>query len=263
MYVALREAMNAHGLNVGEDEMHSWHGVQKTEVMDWFLQDRNLTGRVDLDDIEDSFVSALEDAYFSPSAEIALISNKLPFYFEQLRMNGVQVGLNTGYPASIQNKILDKLGMKPMVDVSTCAYNVRSGRPSPYMVHQLMEKAGVMNAQNVAKAGDTVADIGEGRNAQCGLVIGVLSGADSATQLQDADLVVGDITDVPLEVYAAGGAATRSIFQMARKSNTVFPQTAAAPTASYNSSTPKCVGKQELLHSGGGHSISITVPVHA
>ena len=30
MYVALREAMNAHGLKVREDEMDPWHGAQKS-----------------------------------------------------------------------------------------------------------------------------------------------------------------------------------------------------------------------------------------
>ena len=50
----------------------------------------------------------------------------------------------------------------------------------------------------VAKFGDTVNDIKEGRNAGCGLVVGVLSGADSALDLYDAgaDIVVPDVTHI-------------------------------------------------------------------
>ena len=227
-----------------------------------------MAGRVNLDDIEDSFVSALEDAYFSPDAQISLISNKLPYYFEQLRTNGVQIALNTGYPQQIQNKILEKLGMKPMIDAWTCAYDVRSGRPSPYVVHRLMEETGIMSAKHVAKAGDTVADIGEGRNAQCGLVVGVLSAADSAIQLADADIIVGDITDVPIECYAAGGANTRAILKMASQSNLFgLPKVAATPKAAQSVAAPKVTmsksapvqSRTSMVHSAQGASISITV----
>jgi phosphonatase-like hydrolase len=261
IYVALREAMNAHGLKVQEHEMDPWHGAQKSAVMEWFLKDRGMTGRVSLDDVEDSFVSALEDAYFSPDAQISLISNKLPFYFEQLRMNDIQVALNTGYPQQIQNKILEKLGMKPMVDAYTCAYDVKAGRPSPYMVYKLMEQTGIMSVKQVAKAGDTVADIGEGRNAGCGLVVGVLSGADSALQLKDADIVVGDITDVPLECYAAGGDTTRAILKMANQNNLWLPEATSSATSepSVSVHSPSTSGESEFIHSAGGHSISIKI----
>ena len=42
-------------------------------------------------------------------------------------------------------------------------------------VHRLMEQAGVADVSAVAKFGDTVNDVKEGRNAGCGLVVGVLS----------------------------------------------------------------------------------------
>jgi len=70
------------------------------------------------------------------------------------------------------------------------------------MVHRLMEMTGVEDVRAVAKAGDTERDIGEGRNAGCGQVIGVLSGADSREALVacGADTIVGNITQLPLAV---------------------------------------------------------------
>ena len=42
-----------------------------------------------------------------------------------------------------------------------------------------MERHGIKNVKSVAKVGDTLIDCNEGKNAGCGLTIGVLSGADS------------------------------------------------------------------------------------
>jgi len=43
-----------------------------------------------------------------------------------------------------------------------------------------------MDVSRVAKVGDSTRDIEEGKNAGCGLVIGVLSGADTEAQLMAA-----------------------------------------------------------------------------
>ena len=50
-----------------------------------------------------------------------------------------------------------------------------AGRPSPYMVHRLMQMLEVESAATVVKAGDSMRDIGEGLNAGCAQVFGVLS----------------------------------------------------------------------------------------
>jgi phosphonatase-like hydrolase len=264
IYVALRESMNKYGLKVSEDEMHPWHGAQKSAVMEWFINDRGMQGKVSVETLDDELISALEAAYFSADAKIDLISPNLPAYFDKLRMNGMQVALNTGYPDKIQNRILDELGMKGMVDGYTNAYAVSAGRPMPYMVFQLMERLGVSNVKHVAKAGDTVADIGEGRNAGCGLNIGVTSGADSAEQLSGADIVVPDITCVPLEFYSIGGANIKAVLDYQR---TVLDHTGApavkaaakpAKKAQATSSKKKIAAKGSTTQgTGNGQQIKI------
>lgn len=59
-----------------------------------------------------------------------------------------------------------------------------------------MEASSITDVKQVCKVGDTVNDIAEGRNAGCGLVVGVLSGADGAAALlaAGADVVVPDVT---------------------------------------------------------------------
>ena len=74
---------------------------------------------------------------------------------------------------------------------------VLSGRPDPYMIFRLMEETDTNNVKYVAKIGDTVNDMLEGKNAGCGLTIGVLSGAGNRDELSRlADLIVNDITEI-------------------------------------------------------------------
>lgn len=102
--------------------------------------------------------------------------------------------------SDIQESLIDALGMRSQVDGYISAYQVKEGRPYPYMIHQLMEKLDIEDVRRVAKIGDSVRDIEEGKNAGCGLVIGVLSGADDAETLwaAGADVVVSNMCDLPL-----------------------------------------------------------------
>merc|ERR1711997_1323310 len=118
---------------------------------------------------------------------------------------GVKIGLDTGYPEEIQELLVKKLKFDDAtsdayVDSYISSYTVREGRPYPYMIHRLMERTGVMNVRNVCKVGDSVRDIEEGKNAGCGLVVGVLSGADSADALLEAgaDVIAPSVVDLPV-----------------------------------------------------------------
>jgi len=48
----------------------------------------------------------------------------------------------------------------------------------------LMKRLGMIDPARVAKVGDTPADLQEGRNAGCGLIIGVTQGTHSREQLE-------------------------------------------------------------------------------
>merc|ERR1712007_84319 len=97
-------------------------------------------------------------------------------YFRELKQAGIKIALDTGYPQNIQEGLVKRLGFDKVVD----------GRPYPYMVHRLMERLNIESVKRVCKVGDSVRDIEEGRNAGCGLVVGVLSGADDFQSLMEA-----------------------------------------------------------------------------
>merc|ERR550539_2121974 len=95
---------------------------------------------------------------------------------------------------------MKKLGLDHIVDGQVSSYEVKDGRPAPFMIFKLMEDLGVEDVRRVAKVGDTVRDIQEGKNAGCGLVVGVLTGADSKEKLlaAGADIVANVLTDLPV-----------------------------------------------------------------
>ena len=54
------------------------------------------------------------------------------------------------------------------------------------MIWAAMAHFGVKDARQVAKIGDSIADIEEGKNAGCGIAAGITTGAQTAEQLQTA-----------------------------------------------------------------------------
>ena len=206
VYTTLQECMNDRDLGVSDADMEPWHGAGKSEVVGHFAARAQMSAAASTEletAINAEFEDRLEAKYMARGSPLALIDDALPAYFERLRTAGVKIGLNTGYPHRLQDAILDKLNLAEMVDAYTSAQEVPCGRPSPYMVHSLMAKTGVQDVRLVAKAGDTERDIGEGLNAGCGQVIGVLSGADNAACLEaaGAHTIVGNITDLALNFH--------------------------------------------------------------
>lgn len=101
-----------------------------------------------------------------------------------LRKLGVKVALNTGFSSDITNTIIDRLDWHDMVDAWVSADEVEKGRPHPDMIHLLMEELDITDPKQVAKVGDTPADLHEGINAGCGWVIGITSGSHTREELE-------------------------------------------------------------------------------
>jgi phosphoglycolate phosphatase-like HAD superfamily hydrolase len=68
------------------------------------------------------------------------------------------------------------------------------------MIRLLMGRFGITDPADVAKVGDAWADLEEGTQADCGLVIGVTTGVYSREKLQERPHthIVPSVADVPL-----------------------------------------------------------------
>jgi phosphonatase-like hydrolase len=134
--------------------------------------------------------------------------------FAVLRRADIKVALNTGFSRAIADVVLARLGWRApaVIDADVTSDEVPRGRPHPDMIRSLMARLGVREASRVAKVGDTRADLEEGANTGCGLVIGVTSGSFTRAQLQACPHthIVGSVADVPgILLPEVGGFASR------------------------------------------------------
>lgn len=214
VYQTLRKCMVDDGISVSEEEMHPWHGAKKEAVIEHFALKCG-TPETEIEErvvrVGDAFVNSIEDAYFAEASPIAHVEDGLMGYFKRLKKAGIKIGFDTGYPPNIQLGLINKLGFDKIADAYVSSYQVADGRPFPYMIYHLMEKTGVCDVRRVCKVGDSVRDIEEGRNAGCGLVVGVLSGADTFDDLMGAgaDLVCEVATDLPVPPRQSTAGAYR------------------------------------------------------
>ena len=105
--------------------------------------------------------------------------------FSALRSAGIRVALDTGFSRDILDTILTQLGWADgTIDCSIASDEVERGRPHPDMIFRAMRLLGVTDPSQVAKVGDTPADVMQGLGAGCGLVVGVTCGTHSRHQLE-------------------------------------------------------------------------------
>ena len=154
---------------------------------------KKLYGEVEMDTLNE-----LKSQYFNVENPVSLIDPGLLDLFSHLRFNGVKVALNTGYSQDFQQEIISHFKLKNHIDNYISSEEVSVGKPYPYMIHTLMERSLIRDVKNVAKIGDTIDDMLEGKNAGCGLTIGVLTGSTSETELRNygADIVLKSIMDL-------------------------------------------------------------------
>ena len=181
----LRSALSAVGLVVSREDVNSVMGLPKPEAIALLLERSALRDslRDRLDDIHSDFVSRSINFYSSdPSVHEVPGATGV---FERLQKSGIRVALDTGFNRAIASVILDRLGWTNcrLIDATICSDEVPRGRPHPDMIYKVMDKLGITDARRVAKIGDTPADLREGHNAGCGLVVGVLGGTHSREQL--------------------------------------------------------------------------------
>lgn len=180
----IREALATVGLAATAPEVNRVMGLPKPQALALLIERYGRTAELGprVDEIHRDFVRRSTEFYASdPSVcEVAGAAE----LFDQLRSEGMRVALNTGFNRAITDVILGRLGWRERIDASIASDEVARGRPHPDMIRELMRRFDVPNPSQVAKVGDTPADLEEGRNAGCGLVVGVTSGTHTRAELE-------------------------------------------------------------------------------
>ena len=180
------ESLSAAGLLVTDEDVREMRGLAKSEAIKRLIEQSDkrdeLAARVR--DIHADFVSRMLDFCQNNPAvsEIAGATDT----FRRLRKRGIKVALNSGFNRYIMNALLERVGWlgSELINATIASDEVKRGRPHPDMIQAVMKKVFVRDARRVAKVGDTPADLLEGANAGCEIIIGVTAGTHTRDQLE-------------------------------------------------------------------------------
>lgn len=181
----LQEAMSEFGLSVSREEANDVMGIPKPVAIEKLLRLRNSDANESfIQEIHATFIKKMTDFYRNDSG----VKEKLGVSdtFWELKKANVKIAVDTGFDRVITSALLERMGWtrRGLVDVSVTSDEVQRGRPFPDLVFKAMQLTGVTESRAVAKVGDTASDIGGGKSAGCGWVIGITSGAFSRDQLE-------------------------------------------------------------------------------
>ena len=197
VYKTLRNSVVKYGFEVDlETVLKYGAGKEKlkaiTDVLEFLNQPTDKATAI-FEDFSISLKNAYEELEVKPIVGVSE-------FLDELRAKNIIIVLNTGYNSKTANQLLEKLGWKKGIqyDALITADDVVNGRPSPEMILKAMELFDIKDSKTVLKAGDSAIDIEEGKNANCGITVGVLSGAQTKEELEEAnpDYIFDSITQI-------------------------------------------------------------------
>ena len=200
---AFMEAASQYGVQVPRGEVNKVMGFRKKEAIRILLDKFYLEPVEDLDglieNIHETFTRNMV-SFYEQDQDLA----PLPYaekIFAWLKERGIKIALNTGFTRPITNAILHRLQWdnKDVIDMVISSDEVLEGRPHPYMIEAIMQQLQVADPAQVVKVGDTEVDVAEGRNAGCGLVVSVTTGAYTRKELEQysPDNIIDSLAELP------------------------------------------------------------------
>jgi phosphonatase-like hydrolase len=203
-------AFNDYGINVPVAEVKKVMGFRKMDAVVLLLEKfapgkfaPAKGGQEGADELADRihtrFIQRMIEFYLSDETLAPLPHAET--VFRALKKQGIKVALNTGFTRAITDTILHRLrwdDRSPLIDQVICSDEVPRGRPYADMIDALIDDLGIDSPANVLKVGDTEVDVEEGRNAACGKVVSVTTGAYTREQLQSygPDFIIDDLREL-------------------------------------------------------------------
>ncbi|MET0393734.1 MAG: phosphonatase-like hydrolase [Chitinophagaceae bacterium] len=198
VYKTVQEAVNAAGFDFSLETVLAYAaGKEKLQAIKSVL---GSAGVVD-DDLAErifaDFTARLEKAYKTKTITEQPNATKL---FHALKEKGIAVALNTGYNRETAEFLITRIGWQQGKDFDSLvtASDVKHGRPLPDMIRLAMQQMNIDSAAHVVKVGDSIIDVEEGKNAGCGITVGITTGAHTFEQLQSASpsCIINDLEEL-------------------------------------------------------------------
>lgn len=185
VYKTLQKAINQQGLDLTLDfVLEHGAGKEKHQAIKDILAHVD-AGEIDSQTVYENFKVLLDKAY--DSLTVTSFEGVVSL-LKELRLKNIKIALNTGYTTPVAERLLEKMNWVKgdHYDALITADDVLFGRPNPDMIFEAMEVLNILEPGKVLKAGDSIIDIQEGKNAHCGITVGVTTGAHTREQLESA-----------------------------------------------------------------------------
>lgn len=185
---AFWNAMKEYGYTVPKKKISALMGYRKPEairkMVDEYEENKERVTDDYIDAIHERFLELMLQ-YYRNADEIVPLPGVMEV-FSFLKENDVKIGLDTGFSSGITDVIVERLGWlrNGVVDYVVSSDEVPAGRPQPYMIRRMMGEAGIDDAAQVVKVGDTEVDVQEGKNANCKYSVAVTTGAFTREELE-------------------------------------------------------------------------------
>jgi phosphoglycolate phosphatase len=171
-------------------DVRSSMGQSKIEVFRRILGDEQAAQQAN-EAFEDHYAAAVR------AGQVAAIPGAVDV-FKACRDAGVRVCLATGFSPTTRDAIISELGWGDLIDMALSPADAGRGRPWPDipLTALLFLHGGAVS--ELAVAGDTASDVESGLRAGAGIVAGVLTGASSRADLEQAGapLILESIGDI-------------------------------------------------------------------
>lgn len=214
VYKTVQKALLKGGIGVTlEQVLADGAGKEKSKaISDLAKKYDSSKDTLSIESIYQDFVVLLDSAY--QDLEVMPISGA-ENVFRELKDLGIYRILNTGYTKKTAMQLINKLGWSKdnQYDELVTATEVPRTRPFPDMIFMAMELMGITDASTVLKVGDSAIDIEEGKNAGCGITVGITTGAHTREQLEQAnpDYIIGSLDELTTIIKHHSAYPNRSI----------------------------------------------------
>jgi phosphonatase-like hydrolase len=191
------DALAAHGIGVGSEELMEFKGAAKREVIRFFGWRKRSEPLSDdaVEAVYTDFERLVNERY---EAELAPIAGAEEV-FESLRKRGMQLALTTGFGRATLELVVRRLGWQEWFAAMVSSDEVNAGRPAPYLIFRAMERCGCRSVHEVVNVGDTPLDLQSAANAGVAVNVGVLSGLYRRERLvcEPQDAILTSVADLP------------------------------------------------------------------
>ena len=185
---AFWNALKEYGYTVPRGKINALMGYKKPEairkIVEEYEENQERISEEYIEAIHKHFLELMLQ-YYRNAEEIVPLPNVMDVFLF-LKENDVKIGLDTGFSKDITDVIMQRLGWLKdgVINYVVSSDEVPAGRPQPYMIQRMMREAGIDDAIQVIKIGDTEVDVQEGKNAGCLHSIAVTTGAFTRQELE-------------------------------------------------------------------------------